>query len=266
MKLKNAERHFRFLKGPGLALSDKIKLLRRVRYKPFELNFFGRKIRVVDSGSFLGVYREMFVDQIYRFSTSAVKPVIIDCGSNIGLSVIYFKQLFPEARITALEADPAIFSALRFNVEAFGLQDVELINKAVWIRAEDVKFQVEGGASGMISQGHDAGQELISVPGIRLQDVLQAQDRIDFLKIDIEGAESEVIIDCNKELTRAERIFVEYHSFADRAQQLGEILAILRGCGFRIHITEAFTSPHPFIGIKTMLGMDLLLNIYAWKE
>src|SRR5688500_10055596 len=54
--------------------------------------------------------REIFVREIYRFETDIRNPVIIDCGSNIGLSVLYFHKSYPGARILAFEPDAGNFS------------------------------------------------------------------------------------------------------------------------------------------------------------
>jgi len=265
MKLKNLDKHIRYFKGPGLGMIDKYQLHKRKRYESFNLNFFGKEIRVPDAGSFLGVYQEMFIDEIYKFNSKNFSPVIIDCGSNIGLSILYFKQLYPTAKIIGFEADPDIYNILYNNISIFGHNDVELINKAVWTKEGYIEFQVEGGASGMITDNSGA-ENVIRLPSIRLKDTLRQFETIDFLKVDIEGAEYDVIQDCQEELHRAHHLFIEYHSMDNKDQQLSELLTILHDTGFRYHITEAFTSPHPFIERNTMTGMDLLLNIYAWKS
>ena len=48
-------------------------------------------------------YEELFLDEIYRFQTNNEKPVIIDCGANIGLSSLYFKSIYPNAILHAFE-------------------------------------------------------------------------------------------------------------------------------------------------------------------
>ncbi|MBK9398632.1 MAG: FkbM family methyltransferase [Saprospiraceae bacterium] len=265
MQLKNLDRHIRYFKARGIGLYDKYKLHKMQRYQPFELNFFGKKIKVPDSGSFLGVYQEMFVDEIYKFVSKNNSPLIIDCGSNIGLSVLYFKQKYPKAKIIAFEADPQICEILTHNINEFDLTDIDIHPKAIWTQDGFIEFQIEGGASGMITQDKSSHDNIIKIPSVRLKSLLEEFDVIDFLKIDIEGAEYDVIKDCAGQLHKAQNIFIEYHSMDDKTQQLGELLNILKVSGFRYHITEAFTSKYPFIERKTMMGMDLLLNIYAYK-
>ena len=43
----------------------------------------------------LKTYKEIFVEEIYKFETTKSHPVILDCGANIGISTIYFKTIYP---------------------------------------------------------------------------------------------------------------------------------------------------------------------------
>ena len=93
-----------------------------------------------------------------------------------------------------------------------------------------------------------------------LDDVID--DEIDFLKMDIEGAETDTICGLKK-INRIKEIFIEYHSFADKNQTLGKLLNFLKQSGFRYYIQTIFCSPRPLIEPELQLGMDLQLNIFA---
>ena len=66
--------------------------------------------------SFLHSLEEIFEEEVYRFQTENKTPLIIDCGANIGLSVLYFRRLFPNAKIIAFEPDEGIFKILQKNM------------------------------------------------------------------------------------------------------------------------------------------------------
>lgn len=265
MKVKNLYRNYKYLKAEGLSLSQKISLVKRERYHAFEMKFFGKTITVPDAGSFKGVYEELFVDNLYKFTPKSTAPVIIDCGSNVGLSIIYFKLNYPNSKILAYEADPDLAEILKSNVAAFGFDGVDIHAKAIWINDEFIEFVQEGGASGMISAVPMEGKK-IKIPTVRLKTLLEQQEQVDFLKIDIEGAEYEVLKDCADSLGAVEHIFIEYHSMHKKEQHLGDILLLLKKAGFRYHLTEAFVAEQPFVERKNMLGMDLLVNVFAYKE
>lgn len=259
MKLKNFYNHYRLLMAKGMSLATKISLHRRKRYTAFELNFFGKKIKAADAPSFLGMFIEIYLDKHYYFKAKTETPLIIDCGTNIGMADIYFKQQHPKAKIISFEADPEIAAVAKSNLTAFGFSDVEVNAQVVWIHDQGVKFQTEGGTSGRI------GEAAKLFPSIRLRDELAKYPKIDFLKMDIEGAEYEVIKDAAPELGRVEAIFIEYHSIEGEEQKLGDLLNILREAGFRYHIKEAYTTELPYIERKLQLGMDLQLNVFGYR-
>lgn len=231
------------------------------RYTPTVTEFRGKPLAIVDTRTYRGGVHEIFTEGIYEFKAGKPDPYILDCGANIGLSVLYFKMLYPAARILVFEPDPQIFKALQTNVATFGLSQVDLRQAAVWVENGAIDFKVEGGFSGRIQQGV-AGT--VRVPACRLRDVLC--ENVEFLKLDIEGAEMEVVRDCADRLDRVERMFVEYHSESGRPQQLDELLAILRRAGFRYQVHEAYVAPKPFLGRPLMVNMDLQLNIFCFRD
>jgi hypothetical protein len=88
---------------------------------------------------------------------------------------------------------------------------------------------------------------------------------VDFLKIDIEGNELEVLKSCSESLKNVSKIFLEYHSFKDSSQELSELLKILENNHFRYFLNSATQRTKPF-AFKSNEAMDLQVNIYAWKN
>lgn len=237
-------------------------LHRMERYIPGKTILFDKDIEFVDACTYLGGYEHIFIKEIYCFNIDKKTPYILDCGSNIGLSLLYFKKLYPESCIVGFEPDPAIYKTLRNNVRSFRCSNIDLINKAVWINNGSIEFQIEGGFSGRIPKEGDITR-LIRIPCIRLKDFLDRE--VDFLKIDIEGAEFEVLLDCKDRLVNVKNLFVEYHSHKSEKQNLHTLLEIISESGFRYHIHEAFTRKKPFVDRELMLGMDLQLDIFAYR-
>lgn len=236
------------------------------RYSPTKTDFYGKEIKIVDSVTFLSGAKEIFEKDIYKLKLRTDNtPIIVDCGANIGLSVMYFKHTYPKATVIAFEPDPDIFEVLKYNVEVFNPSNVELHQKAIWKDESGIEFLQEGGFSGRIPKEGDK-KHTIKVPTARLKNILQNQDRIDLLKIDIEGAEYEVLMDVENDLEHVDNIFIEYHSHVNEAQTLHEILNMLHEKKFRYHIQEAFVRKKPFTDRNTMLGMDLQLNIFGYRD
>ena len=151
--------------------------------------FLNKKMFIHDIDSFDLCYDELFVQEMYNFLAKRTNPYIIDCGANLGMSIVYFKELYPEANIVAFEADEHVFSFLEKNVQSFGYKNVELVNKAVWNKDDVLSFIVEGGAGGRLEEQSENGNYTYKyVPCVSVRKYLMDK-KVDFFKIDIEGAE-----------------------------------------------------------------------------
>lgn len=234
------------------------------RFVSGETSLFGNRVKYVDAPSYLFMRGEIFESEIYRFPCSSQNPFIIDCGANIGLSAIYFKKLYPECTLLCFEPDGNIFNVLQENVSSLNLRGVTLVNKALWGREGQVPFISEGADGGRI----DSVLPVCSSFHVEATTLSQyLVKRVDFLKLDIEGAEGRVLEECQECLVNVKRMFLEYHSSQGEPQRLGRILEILTGAGFRYYIEHiGVTSRHPFIRRHTYNNFDNQLNIYAYRQ
>jgi hypothetical protein len=88
---------------------------------------------------------------------------------------------------------------------------------------------------------------------------LQKYSKVDFLKIDIEGAEWNVIQNISNELNKVEHLFLEYHGKTIETQKLSELLNILKNSGFSVYIRNAADNlKYPFY--KRVLMMHMKYN------
>lgn len=244
---------------------QKIHIRLQKRYTEFTTNYPGFLCTVVDKSSFLFMYEEIFEKEIYRFQSRKEKTFIIDCGANIGLSVIYFKKLFPNSEILAFEPDPKIFQVLKKNcIAAKCNDDVNLMEACLGAEDKTVSFFTDNSDGGSVIQTDTSTYPAIAVKQVVLAKYLTKP--VDFLKIDIEGAETEVLRSIASELRQVENIFIEYHSFVNQPQTLDEIIALLREAGFRYYIEHiGIRSPYIYIQQEEYRGMDLQLNIYGYR-
>jgi FkbM family methyltransferase len=225
---------------------------------PIRIEAMGITWQVHHGASFLNQFESIFVDQIYQFNCDSKTPVIIDCGANMGTSVLYFKWLFPKAKVFAFEPDKHIFEVLKDNISKNNLSEVMLFNKAVWINDQAMFFENNNAQSGKLIFNEKA----IKVECLRLKDFMQTFEKVDFLKLDIEGAELPVLMDIASELHRVKHLFIEYHSMVNEPQKLSALLEILEKEKFRYFI-GGNQSKSPFINQVCEEGMDLTLDIFA---
>jgi FkbM family methyltransferase len=232
------------------------------RYSRREISFRGMRIAVPDYLSVAWQLDEIFREERLRFEGPA-DSVIYDVGANAGVATLYFKKMYPSSVITAVEADPSIFSFLENNMQANGLDDVRLICAAAWTSNGKISFRPEGADAGSIDR--DAGD--FTVESVRLRDLLGKETRIDMLKMDIEGAETDVLLDCRDQLSKVSNLYVEYHSFSGVRQRLDELLSALARAGFRYSLRTGGKPPQsPFMQARRITGMDIQLDIHAYRE
>ena len=163
----------------------------------------------------------------------------------------------------AFEPDRKIFGVLKNNLSRFNLSNVQLFNKAVWSKETSLNFIPDGADAGRVTQT-ESGKEYYEVPAVRLSNYLN--EKIDLLKLDIEGAETEVLIECRNSLEKVENLFVEYHSFSCQPQKIHSIIEILAGAGFLLHFHTPVKSMQPFFFRKVQHGMDMQVNIFAYRK
>jgi FkbM family methyltransferase len=214
----------------------------------------------------LHTYRELFCKEIYQFQSDSDTPIVLDCGSNIGLSVLYFKTIYPKAKVWAFEPDAANFELLTKNIQSNSLQDVIAQPAAVWITDGSIQFSGNGSEASRIDENNRNASNH-TVPCIRLKNLLCSFERIDFLKMDIEGGEYKVITDCAAELYRVQNFFLEYHGKTTDTNHLTELLEIVDQQGFQAYIKNAADAlVHPFIQKQTNTQFDVQLNIFCYKK
>lgn len=233
----------------------------RKRYRAGRVRLRGTPISYVDGPSLASAYEAIVRHRTLEFDAGHDHPRILDVGANIGVATMYWRRRYPDAHITAFEPDPAIFKVLESNLQCWEPElQTELVQAAVWSHEGTVAFIQEGADAGRVEEGDS---ETVSVPAVSLRGFLE--EPIDLLKIDVEGAELEIIRDCADSLNSVRRVFVEHHSFAGRDQGLNELLDILVDAGFRLHVQCEWCAPQPFLERKCMNGMDLQLNVFGFR-
>ncbi len=206
---------------------------------------FGIKARIQTYSKFLVLIEEIFIDECYGFHARREDPLIIDCGSNIGMSIMYFKKRYPAARVIGFEAMKNIFSILQENMNSNRWEGVVLHNKAVSDKPGTLKFYYDQQELGTVVKGQEIGAEsqVAQVEAVRLSDYIQ--EEVDFLKMDIEGAETLVF----KELAEQQKLgfiremVIEYHHhISAESDEMSVILSLLEHNGFGYQISTTATA------------------------
>ncbi len=198
----------------------------------------------LDTRAFADTKKEIFDEKEYKFKSEVVseEPFIIDCGSNIGLSILYFKSEYPKSRVLGFEPVPETFTVLRENMKCNGLEGVEI--KQAALTGSNGRISVFGsglGASISRSWGVQEAEESRIVESVQLSNYIGGP--VDYLKLDVEGAEEHVIPEIQDKLPLVKEIYIEYHETRGRSF-LEKILTILNNCYRSVEVQEKDLEPY----------------------
>jgi FkbM family methyltransferase len=240
------------------------------RFTAGDIALMDLNLRYADLLTLCPQWDDIFVKRTLAFTSESSSPRILDCGANIGLASLFFRRLYPDARITAFEADPALFAILDRNLTANDGNTVERRQVALWTSTGSLTFRSEGSDSGMIGTlpGAVTGRET-TVPSLRLRDVVD-EGPVDLLKLDIEGAEGVVLADCEPVLHRVKAMVMDLHEFDPAVRQTPQVLELLTRSGFRYSIDEVVPLiwREPVAGADTPFpgkAMQWAMTVRAWR-
>ena len=207
------------------------------RREPGQLVVDGKMLKYADMHNFYWQAKQIFGEYLYHFSCDTDAPLILDCGAHIGIASLFFLDQFPKARVRAFEADSEIALMCDTNLRTCSRDSFDVEAKAVWINDDGVTFTNNKDDSGHIDSTLDGG---IKVPSIRLKNAIE-NEKIQLLKLDVEGAEYSVLEDCHAVLHLVERMIIEVHTLRPEEGSLGSLLAQLESLGFSTCSTSSFT-------------------------
>ncbi|HTT87420.1 MAG TPA: FkbM family methyltransferase [Acidimicrobiales bacterium] len=184
--------------------------------------------------------------------------VFVDIGANVGYFTILGGQLVgPEGRVVAVEAHPRLAELLRRNVILNGQHGfVTTWHRAAWSSATDVKLHIRtsfAGNSSVGSIGDEAldrlgdTEQIVEVPAVPVDDLLEGIGRVDVLKVDVEGAEVQVFTGLARTLAANPAIVVMFEWAPAQIESVGDttegLLALLEGHGLRFRLVEDDLAP-----------------------
>lgn len=206
------------------------------------INLGKYKVMYPDREEYNIIKFEIFSSEIYRFKSDNPNPFVIDVGAHIGLSVLYFKLLYPNSRIIAFEPNIEIFNVLESNIRDNDILNVELINKAVFNRNGEIDFYVPysneaWGSNSSLYEGSWTGIEKLKKINVECVSLRKYLDKeIDLLKIDAESAELKILEDISGFLHNVKNLIVEYHP--QGKSKFKKILSVLTKSGFKIEYIQ----------------------------
>src|SRR3989344_2250852 len=137
--------------------------------------------------------------------------IVVDAGAYLGLFTLYAAICAgPTGRVVSFEPDPENYRKLVMNIKLNGLTNVTIINKGLYSREGTLKFNST--ASGMSSIDGNGNAD-VNMTTLDKELLVLGIKKIDFLKMDIEGAEIEALRGCSRTLksSRSSLAIATYH-------------------------------------------------------
>ena len=162
------------------------------------------------------IFNEIFNDCCYNVTLSKPPMTILDLGANIGLATLFFHCKYPNAQIACLEPVPENFGLLDQNIQ-LNKVGARVFHAAAAIEDGFVNMEL-GAESGHhkvanISEENASQNRIFRIPSLCISTVLSLLkwERVNLMKIDIEGYESILLTRNSDWLEKVDAICMEYH-------------------------------------------------------
>jgi len=219
-------------RSPYRLQSMALLALNRLRVRPQRLPLFAPPMLLWTGGRALShIYKDVFVNHAYAsLEPLPPNPRILDAGAHLGLATLFFLDHYPGARVTTVEANPATAALLRKSLRRHRRR-VTLIEKALATRSGRASFFVTRVNPVNVNAGlrrrerTDTPVDEIEVELIDVAEVIDGP--FDFAKIDIEGAEYDILTSERFTPDVVRSMVVEFHDVDRDRAALDDILALL---------------------------------------
>jgi|GEM_PF-1231076 len=216
-----------------------------------------------------GLFKEIFFDETYYLEKTEKSIRVIDCGANIGISLLYIKFRAPNAQVVCFEPNPAARKVLEYTISAnrwehsvvvhpYALSNSE--GTATFYVDEDNDTSSGGSLSQYLSDYKDLHSYSVSVRTLSSF----ITEPVDVLKIDTEGSEFAIVEDliATGALLSVHQLQIEYHFHPVHfPRHLTELLTLLEQQGFSV-FAHPTARPHSIVG-RTVKHQYM---VFAWRN
>ena len=153
-------------------------------------------------------YDQVFLDREYDLDLGEPEN-IIDAGAHIGMAAVFFASRYPKAKVVAIEPEPSNYEVLSRNARECG--NIHTVQAGLWNRKTHLRIEDSSVDTWSFRVVEDASGN--GIPALSLQDIMREHglERIDVLKLDIEGSEVEVLNNAQPWIATVKNLLIELH-------------------------------------------------------
>jgi FkbM family methyltransferase len=199
-----------------------------------------------DLADVLDMYRDWW---FYRYQPRR-GDAVVDIGAGIGEDAIVFSEAVgPSGRVLSVEAHPVTFRLLELNCRYNRLVNTTPVHRALMDRAGTVYIENRAGHKGNTVTRAGNGTSSSPVAGCTLDELCAEHqiERIDFLKLNIEGAERLAIGGMRRMIQRTRHVCIACHDFLAEQNEFyrtkAAVVEFLRRHDFEIFLREQHPEP-----------------------
>lgn len=198
------------------------------------------------------IVKETVLDRDYEAHGAALQDgwTIVDIGAASGDFTVFAARRSPNGRVIAFEPAPDSVETMRKNVAENKLQNVEVRPVAVGAQAGELTLDVSGGVAvqyrtvaARTAGVREIGPGRFAVQCVPLVEVLAGLPAVDFLKIDVEGAEYDMLFSLDDaSLRRVRRVCMEYHEGVTEYGR-ADLERFFQSKGWRVRVSPSQVRP-----------------------
>jgi FkbM family methyltransferase len=189
------------------------------------------------------IVAEGFERNLTRHLMKIRSGIFVDIGANVGrYTISVARQMGDRGKVIAIEADPKNYETLLENIKLNKLDNVYAVDVACWDKEEDIKFA--SGSIGSIVKKENPSTKtqiqdnMITVHGNTLDNILKGLSVavVDIVKIDVEGAEKEVLLGMQDIMAKSNNIEILFEAWDEN--RLEECRKVLEDNGLVVEDKE----------------------------
>lgn len=213
------------------------------------------------------ILKEIFIERVYAdYFPFYSNSVIVDIGAHKGyFSLFAAKNLNSKSRIIAYEPFKNNYQIMLENIKLNDIENINIFNKGIYSQAKEQEIYLSKSENNSLFKEYNSYlkqdyQDIEKASFIRLADIFIENkiEQIDYLKLDVEGAEYDILFDTEPEvLNKIKVISMEFHDLKKEEYTGIKLVEFLKRNNF-----EIIKFQHEATVIDNNFGKIVAVNIY----